>query len=246
MGTMAIFSQRPDRATQRLARRGFTLIELLVVIAIIAILAAILFPVFAQAREKARQTTCLSNLRQLASGMTMYSQDSDGLFPPVVTHPTRAVTDYYEMSWMHLLEPYTKNRGIFVCPSSGHTSPNNNQDLLQNYGYAPTNRSAGYESTRAVTGPYGEALWEGIGGFSGAPVGGYLEQTPSYNQARSPGRWTQSCCVIRRRSTGALRPCGRGTSISRCPATSLSPISRARTARLLPRGFSTACSWTGT
>src|SRR4051794_25612458 len=98
MGTMAIFSQRPDRATQRLARRGFTLIELLVVIAIIAILAAILFPVFAQAREKARQTTCLSNLRQLASGMTMYSQDSDGLFPPVVTHPTRAVTDYYEMS----------------------------------------------------------------------------------------------------------------------------------------------------
>jgi len=184
MGTMAIFSQRPDRATQRLARRGFTLIELLVVIAIIAILAAILFPVFAQAREKARQTTCLSNLRQLASGMTMYSQDSDGLFPPVVTHPTRAVTDYYEMSWMHLLEPYTKNRGIFVCPSSGHTSPNNNQDLLQNYGYAPTNRSAGYESTRAVTGPYGEALWEGIGGFSGAPVGGYLEQTPSYNQAQ--------------------------------------------------------------
>jgi prepilin-type N-terminal cleavage/methylation domain-containing protein len=58
-------------------RRGFTLIELLVVIAIIAILAAILFPVFAQARDSARQTTCLSNLKQLGTGLTMYAQDYD-------------------------------------------------------------------------------------------------------------------------------------------------------------------------
>src|SRR5947207_1777505 len=63
-------------------RPGFTLIELLVVIAIIAILAAILFPVFAQAREKARQTTCLSNLRQMGWGLQMYGQDYDERMPP--------------------------------------------------------------------------------------------------------------------------------------------------------------------
>src|SRR5438270_1549178 len=98
--------------TPRASSRAFTLIELLVVIAIIAILAAILFPVFAQAREKARQTSCLSNLKQLGTAMTMYNQDSDGLYPPAVSHPTRALTDYYEITWMHLLEPYTKNLGV--------------------------------------------------------------------------------------------------------------------------------------
>jgi prepilin-type N-terminal cleavage/methylation domain-containing protein/prepilin-type processing-associated H-X9-DG protein len=180
---MAHSSHRPTRVAPSLPRRGFTLIELLVVIAIIAILAAILFPVFAHAREKARQTSCLSNLKQLGSGMAMYAQDSDGLFPPAVAHPTRD-RDYYQMSWMHLLEPYTKNRGIFVCPSSGHTSSTNNQDLLQNYGYAPTNRSEGYDAARALTGPYGEAQWEGIGGFYGFPIGGYQEDAPSYSEAQ--------------------------------------------------------------
>src|SRR2546423_15432359 len=63
-------------------RQGFTLIELLVVIAIIAILAAILFPVFAQAREKARATSCLSNFKQVGLGIEMYKQDYDGYWPP--------------------------------------------------------------------------------------------------------------------------------------------------------------------
>ena len=66
-------------------RLGFTLIELLVVIAIIAILAAILFPVFARAREKARQTQCLSNYKQLALAVQMYIQDYDGVYPYVVS-----------------------------------------------------------------------------------------------------------------------------------------------------------------
>jgi prepilin-type N-terminal cleavage/methylation domain-containing protein len=168
------------------ARRGFTLIELLVVIAIIAILAGMLFPVFAHAREKARQTSCLSNLRQLGTAMTMYSEDHDGLYAPAVARDSRQEKNYYQMSWMAKIEPYTKNRGIFVCPSSGHSSQNfqANNDLIQNYGYAPTSRAAGYEFARALTGPFGEALWEGIGGFYGAPIGGYLEDAPSYGQSQ--------------------------------------------------------------
>src|SRR6266540_7422599 len=125
---------------QRHAPNGFTLIELLVVIAIIAILAAILFPVFAQAREKARQTACLSNLKQLSSAMLMYAEDNDGLFVPVIGRSSRTETNFYLMSWMHLLEPYVKSRGVYVCPSSGHLSQDytKNNDLLYNYGYAPT------------------------------------------------------------------------------------------------------------
>jgi prepilin-type N-terminal cleavage/methylation domain-containing protein/prepilin-type processing-associated H-X9-DG protein len=183
---MAQSRQLPVQATSPSARRGFTLIELLVVIAIIAILAAILFPVFAHAREKARQTSCLSNLKQLATGMTMYAQDSDGLFPPAVARPSRQMNNYYQMSWMALIEPYTKNRGIYVCPSSGHTSQDytKNNDLVQNYGYAPTNRVGGYDYAHAITGPFGTALWEGIGGFYGYPIGGYQEDAASYSEAQ--------------------------------------------------------------
>jgi prepilin-type N-terminal cleavage/methylation domain-containing protein/prepilin-type processing-associated H-X9-DG protein len=86
-------------------RSGFTLIELLVVIAIIAILAAILFPVFARAREKARQTSCLSNVKQLALGHLMYYQDYEEFTP-------RAI-------WMERIQPYLRNRQILVCPTYG-------------------------------------------------------------------------------------------------------------------------------
>jgi prepilin-type N-terminal cleavage/methylation domain-containing protein/prepilin-type processing-associated H-X9-DG protein len=183
---MASSCRLPVPAATPRAHRGFTLIELLVVIAIIAILAAILFPVFAHAREKARQTSCLSNLRQLGTAMTMYSEDNDGLYVPAVARASISQKNYYEMSWMPLIEPYTKNRGIFVCPSSGHSSQDfkTNQDLIQNYGYAPTARCAGYEAARAITGPFGDALWEGIGGFHGYPIGGYLEDAPSYSQSQ--------------------------------------------------------------
>ncbi|MCX6382212.1 MAG: prepilin-type N-terminal cleavage/methylation domain-containing protein [Armatimonadetes bacterium] len=106
-------------------RSAFTLIELLVVIAIIAILSAILFPVFAQARAKARQAVCLSNQKQLSTAALMYVQDYDETMPnaqwigPVAFPPNW----YFGQSARDLLEPYTKNRGIFTCPQDTELAP---------------------------------------------------------------------------------------------------------------------------
>ncbi|MGQ9731732.1 MAG: DUF1559 family PulG-like putative transporter [Candidatus Zipacnadales bacterium] len=91
--------------------RGFTLIELLVVIAIIAILAAILFPVFARAREQARRSSCLSNLKQLAIAAMMYGQDYDELLPVAPTQGNPM------LNVVQGLTPYIKNRQIWYCPS---------------------------------------------------------------------------------------------------------------------------------
>ena len=98
-------------------RRGFTLIELLVVIAIIAILAAILFPVFAKAREKARQTSCLSNVKQLLLAELQYAQDYDEHLPaylPAWSNPP-VVGGYCD--WWNGIFPYVKNVQAYVCPS---------------------------------------------------------------------------------------------------------------------------------
>jgi len=94
-------------------RKGFTLIELLVVIAIIAILAAILFPVFARAREKARQSSCLSNVKQLTLGSMMYCQDYDERLVASYTLGAPSGARY----WYELLQPYIKNQQILTCPS---------------------------------------------------------------------------------------------------------------------------------
>lgn len=97
------------------AKRGFTLIELLVVIAIIAILAAILFPVFARARENARKSTCISNVKQLATGILMYCQDYDEYMPFYPYGP-----DPWLNTWPHTIQPYIKNWGALNCPSNPH------------------------------------------------------------------------------------------------------------------------------
>jgi len=102
-------------------RRGFTLIELLVVIAIIAILAAILFPVFARAREKARQTSCLSNLKQIGLGILMYAQDYDDMLPrsAMYTVPSAVLPEGGPDYWFTAIYPYINNGQIFGCPSFG-------------------------------------------------------------------------------------------------------------------------------
>ena len=121
---------RPRHAARR---SGFTLIELLVVIAIIAILAAILFPVFAQARAKARQTACLSNMKQIGTGLMMYVQDYDETLagndpaagyaagwrrPKGWNEPVVAGVAQTYRNWARDVQPYIKNYGIYKCPST--------------------------------------------------------------------------------------------------------------------------------
>ena len=125
-------------------RRGFTLIELLVVIAIIAILAAILFPVFARAREKSRQTACLSNVKQIMLGVLMYAQDYDEVLPPADSWyaldnrlPGLDITYWHEG-----VQPYVANWQVFVCPSQKAGNPEAN---LPGYGW--NYQEFGYRNT---------------------------------------------------------------------------------------------------
>src|SRR2546428_14160484 len=108
---------RPGEESVTMRRRAFTLIELLVVIAIIAVLAAILFPVFAQARDKARAASCLSNTRQIGTAVMMYAQDHDEGLPP-----WWITTKYGPTYWHGHLKPYVKNLQGFLCPNTGHCS----------------------------------------------------------------------------------------------------------------------------
>jgi len=122
-------------------KSAFTLIELLVVIAIIAILAAILFPVFARARENARRASCMSNLKQIGLGVMMYVQDYDEIYPPRgYTTPTSQIPPDGEVwysnagtnswFWHQLLYPYTKSDQVYICPSA----PTSSHPYSLNYG----------------------------------------------------------------------------------------------------------------
>jgi prepilin-type N-terminal cleavage/methylation domain-containing protein/prepilin-type processing-associated H-X9-DG protein len=112
-------------------RKAFTLIELLVVIAIIAILASILFPVFAKVREKARQITCASNLKQLGLGIIQYQQDYDEINPYAYGNDNRPLA-----TWCTQILPYVKSVGVFKCPddtySRGATDIDHNGSSIPN------------------------------------------------------------------------------------------------------------------
>jgi prepilin-type N-terminal cleavage/methylation domain-containing protein/prepilin-type processing-associated H-X9-DG protein len=122
------------------ARRGFTLIELLVVIAIIAILASILFPVFAKAREAARQTACRSNVKQILTALTMYTQDYEEALPRYAyTYDPSTTPATGSFTWAFVLNPYVKNGNLWKCPSDTNTGntldTNDPADISVSYGF---------------------------------------------------------------------------------------------------------------
>ena len=121
---------------QRRSTKGFTLIELLVVIAIIAILAAILFPVFQKVRENARRAACQSNLKQIGLAITQYTQDYDE------TLPTRYNAYPPEVSWRAMIQPYAKSKGVLQCPDN----PSKDLNDLGSDGYNPSYSVTRYDS----------------------------------------------------------------------------------------------------
>jgi prepilin-type N-terminal cleavage/methylation domain-containing protein/prepilin-type processing-associated H-X9-DG protein len=169
---------------RRPRRNAFTLIELLVVISIIGLLAAILFPVFAQARDKGRQTYCLNNLHQIGLAMRLYAEDNDQLFPPALGRESDEAPLFSD-TWMARLGAYLKSTAVFIDPASGHSNQDwhVSKDLMANYGYPPSRRVAGYVGQDTWAGPFGWAMWDGIGGCYGPPIGDYKEEVPSCSQA---------------------------------------------------------------
>lgn len=140
--------------------RGFTLIELLVVIAIIAILAAILFPVFSRAREKAKQASCVSNMKQLGLAIQMYVQDYDEMFPPVAY----VLSDWASSFFPLYLDPYVKNRQLWRCPS--RPDP---------WSYTTTGRNVAYGYPCGFV----TATWRGCPMYTGAGIGVNISQVQS-------------------------------------------------------------------
>ena len=128
----------------RSRKTGFTLIELLVVIAIIAILAAILFPVFAKARGKARQASCLSNMKQLGLGIMEYAQDYDETYPMSYYYNNNTDASAGYTHWSGLVVPYVKSQQIYICPQNaiGGVAP-------ANFTSPPCNPPAGQTSLTA-------------------------------------------------------------------------------------------------
>jgi len=136
------------------AKRGFTLIELLVVIAIIAVLAAILFPVFSKVREKARQTTCASNEKQIGLGIMQYDEDYDETLPgrDYNSGPTGNI-----VSWRTMILPYLKSTDVFKCPSNPY-----NKYTDQNIDGLYISYSVNANNSNGVGGPFGDVTPNGV------------------------------------------------------------------------------------
>ncbi len=158
----------PQNAPQR--RSGFTLIELLVVIAIIAILAAILFPVFQKVRENARKTSCLSNEKQLGLAFTQYTQDYDEKFPLICNLNQ-------SLNWGQEIYPYVKSTGVYKCPD------NSNTGTMQNGGNPAPNGSpalpASYAYNYQITGSYDDNSGDNYAANGGQPIALAFVNEPS-------------------------------------------------------------------
>jgi prepilin-type N-terminal cleavage/methylation domain-containing protein/prepilin-type processing-associated H-X9-DG protein len=167
-------------------RSGFTLIELLVVIAIIAILAAILFPVFAKAREKARQSSCLSNIKQIVLAGMQYSQDYDEGFP---MHGCGWLTSPPTLCSVAQIHPYCKSLQIFRCPSNQQVAlpapgTNNRPDYTLNQEYL-AGQTLGAVTKPAETVYYIEG--NGAQGYSTIPRCWGVSTTTQLCARTSPG-----------------------------------------------------------
>ncbi|MGI5819202.1 MAG: DUF1559 domain-containing protein [Armatimonadota bacterium] len=190
-------------------RRGFTLIELLVVIAIIAILAAILFPVFARARDKARQASCQSNLKQIALGLLMYVQDYDETMPGFKVYYAWPDGDTRGDGWYESLEPYVKNEQIAICPSGRYEATYGRLNMPNATGYWGRTLHASYGV------PAQDSNCRTLLGNLRTCFSGYYPPGPSIAESTKPAEtimvfeattcWTQQATGYgRHRDTGEL------------------------------------------
>jgi prepilin-type N-terminal cleavage/methylation domain-containing protein/prepilin-type processing-associated H-X9-DG protein len=161
-----MFSSSSTRSACRFGKTGFTLIELLVVIAIIALLAAILFPVFGRARENARRSSCQSNLKQLGLGLAQYYADYDGYFIPFTDTGSSSGKGF---SWTVCIYPYLKSTQVMTCPSKS--------DLSQGY-------SLNAELGRIPTG--GFSTNPAVNNKCGSSSGGALNESTVLLAAQTP------------------------------------------------------------
>jgi prepilin-type N-terminal cleavage/methylation domain-containing protein/prepilin-type processing-associated H-X9-DG protein len=184
----------------RQSKTGFTLIELLVVIAIIAILAAILFPVFAQAREKARQTSCLSNMKELGLGILMYTNDYDSHYPGAGGGCFEALfagcgqeTPTPTGQWQWVIQPYVKNWQMYLCPSDPRFPNIAVSYVYNNWGLTLDNggpaENSGRNEAATVTPATIAALVEG--GNTGWSPNGTAAQVAGSQETDDFTLWTQ-------------------------------------------------------
>ena len=166
----------PTFSRLRASRSGFTLVELLVVIAIIAVLAAILFPVFGRAREKARQSSCTSNLKQIGLGLKQYAQDYDGSYPDrdvLGRSGLREASD--PQSVPAVIAPYLKSTQVFVCPSGRAAL----QELSNTYQITTSSSVLGNPDQMEGNSAETLLMWDCYSYQNGTPVGATGNPTPN-------------------------------------------------------------------